>query len=232
MRALRARLPHEDFLFAGDCGHAPWGDRDCAFIQDRCHSMCSFLLERGAKAIVLACNTATAEAADYLRSFIPVPVIGVEPAVKPAAKSSDARRVGVLATTRTISSRRYRLLLERFAGGTVERGEFNTPQTRVLIARYLEPMLREGIDTLVLGCTHYPFLTDAIREVAGVRPLMIIEPGPAVAAVLETRLREIDALNPSEAPGTERFFIADAKNHERVLKTLWPQAATPEELTA
>ncbi len=119
MRALRARLPHEDFLFVGDCGHAPWGDRDCAFIQDRCHSMCSFLLERGAKAIVLACNTATAEAADYLRSFIPVPVIGVEPAVKPAAKSSDARRVGVLATTRTISSRRYRLLLERFAGGTV-----------------------------------------------------------------------------------------------------------------
>ncbi len=245
MRALRARLPHEDFLFAGDCGHAPWGDRDCAFIQDRCHSMCSFLLERGAKAIVLACNTATAEAADYLRSFIPVPVIGVEPAVKPAAKSSDARRVGVLATTRTISSRRYRLLLERFSGGTavisrgapglmecVERGEFNTPQTRALIARYLEPMLREGIDTLVLGCTHYPFLTDAIREVAGVRPLTIIEPGPAVAAVLEARLREIDALNSSEAPGTERFFIADARNHERVLKTLWPQAATPEELTA
>jgi len=245
MRALRARLPHENFLFAGDCGHAPWGDRDYAFIQDRCHSICSFLLEQGAKAIVLACNTATAEAADYLRSFIPVPVIGVEPAVKPAARTSSTRRVGVLATTRTITSRRYRLLLERFAEGAVvisqgapglmecvERGEFTSPETKALIALYLKPMLEQGIDTLVLGCTHYPFLTEAIREVADGRPLTIIEPGPAVAAVLETRLRQADALSPSAEPGWERFFIADAKNHEKVLKTLWQGASTPEELVA
>ncbi len=245
LRALRDRLPHEDFLFAGDCGHAPWGDRNYAFIQDRCHSICSFLLEQGAKAIVLACNTATAEAADYLRSFVPVPVIGVEPAVKPAAKTSGSRRIGVLATTRTITSRRYRLLLERFAEGTVvisrgapglmecvERGEFNTPATRRLIAGYLGPMLDEGIDTLVLGCTHYPFLADAIRQVAGLRPLTIIEPGPAVAAVLQTRLEQINALNAKSAPGWERFYLADAKNHGQVLETLWPGAAKPSELEA
>lgn len=242
LRAIRARLPHENVIYAADSGNAPWGDRTPEFIAQRCEAMCSFLIGQGAKAVVLACNTATAVAAELLRSRFTVPVIGTEPAVKPAAQKSRAKKVGVIATTRTIQSRRYQSLLTRFAAGTevfslatpglmecVECGAFNTESTRSLIAHYLKPMIREGIDTLVLGCTHYPFLDEALREVLG-NSVEIIEPGPAIAAVTESRLRQINALNEEQAAGSLSFFIKNAPAHQKVLHTLCPDAGDAAEL--
>ncbi len=236
LRALRQRLPHEDFLYCADCGNAPWGDKSAQWVTARCDDIARFLVEiHSVKALVLACNTATAAAADHLRTWMPVPVIGIEPAVKPAVQMSRTHCVGVLATAGTIASPRYRSLLTRFAAGTdvisvgapglmecVERGEFSTPETLALIRRYVQPMLEKGIDTLVLGCTHYPFLTEALRQVVG-NQVTILEPGDAVAAVAETRLTDTAGLN-STGRGRELFYIRDSEKHEAVLRVLWPAA--------
>lgn len=236
LRALRKRLPHEDFLYCADCGNAPWGDKTPQWVTARCDEIARFLVEiHGVKALVLACNTATAAAADHLRTWMPVPVIGIEPAVKPAVQMSQTHCVGVLATAGTIASPRYQSLLTRFADGAdvisvgapglmecVERGEFTTSETLTLIRRYVEPMLDKGIDTLVLGCTHYPFLTEALRQVVGTH-ITILEPGDAVAAVAENRLADNAGLRP-EGNGRELFYIRDSEKHEGVLRVLWPAA--------
>lgn len=233
LRALRQRLPHEDFLYCADCGNAPWGDKSVQWVTERCDEIAHFLVSvHGVKALVLACNTATAAAADHLRTWMPIPVIGIEPAVKPAVQMSRTHCVGVLATAGTIASPRYQSLLTRFADGAdvisvgapglmecVERGEFETPATLSLIRRYVEPMLEKGIDTLVLGCTHYPFLTQALRCVVG-PDVTILEPGDAVAAVAETRLADTAGLKAAGC-GRELFYIRDSEKHETVLRVLW-----------
>ena len=118
LRALRQRLPHEDFLYCADCGNAPWGDKSVQWVTERCDEIAHFLVSvHGVKALVLACNTATAAAADHLRTWVPIPVIGIEPAVKPAVQMSRTHCVGVLATAGTIASPRYQSLLTRFADG-------------------------------------------------------------------------------------------------------------------
>lgn len=244
LKALRARLPAEDFLYCADNGNAPWGDKTETFIIDRTRAMIEFLIEHDAKAIVIACNTATATAAETVRREFHLPIIGIEPAVKPAAKLTHCGRFGVIGTTRTITSERYHNLLLRFTQGThvmsvaapglmecVERGKFNTQETRELLTKYLTPMLEAGIDTLVLACTHYPFLIDAIKEVAG-RPLQIIEPSSAVADVLYTRLSENNLLCEKKRSGTERFWIKNHTKFEATLKRLWPACTKTEELTA
>lgn len=244
LRSLVSTLPCESFLYCSDNDNAPWGDKDADFIIGRTRCMVRFLIEREAKAVVLACNTATAVAADTLRREFSLPIIGIEPAVKPAAKLSPSGRFGVLGTTRTITSERYHKLLVRFTQGThvmsvaapglmecVERGEFDTAETKALLAKYLRPMLDAQIDTLVLACTHYPFLEKAIREVAA-RPLRIIEPSKAVADVLVTRLREHDLITSKTVAGNPvHFWIKGATRFTPALKMLWPQTSTIEELT-
>lgn len=231
--ALRRAMPSEDFLYCADSGNAPWGEKSSAFITQRCDAIVQFLLAQNAKAVVLACNTATAVAAEHLRRWCPVPVIGIEPAVKPAVLESPNRRIGVLATTRTIESPRYASLLERFAQDAhvvsqpapglmecVEQGQFDAPSTRTLLSRYLEPMLGVGVDTLVLGCTHYPFLTSVIHELTG-HSLRIIEPGPAVANVTRARLQANGVLRSQNHKGTEVFYIKNVRRFSRTLSLLW-----------
>lgn len=243
LKALRKKLPAENFFYCADNGNAPWGDKDCAFIIDRTRAIIRFLIEHGAKAVVIACNTATAAAAETVRAEFSLPIIGIEPAVKPAAKLSPSGRFGVLGTTRTITSERYHNLLVRFTQGThvmsvaapglmecVERGEFDTPETKRLIEKYLSPMLQANIDTLVLACTHYPFLEKAIREVAG-ESVKIIEPSSAVADVLYLRLKTADLVCETARIGTERFWIKKAEQFSPVLRKLWSTATMPEELT-
>ena len=244
LKALRAALPAEDFIYCADCGNAPWGDRSNAFIIDRCRRIVTWLIARGAKAVVLACNTATAAAADTLRNEFSLPIIGIEPAVKPAARLSVTRTIGVLATTRTIQSERYAKLVKRFADDChiisiaapglmecVERGDFQSPKTLDLLRQYLTPMVNAKADTLVLGCTHYPFLTSAILSIAP--SMQVIEPGAAVAAVLRDRLQQRDALHKTEHQGTEYFYIKDCPQHELVLRHLWTHCLIkPEELAA
>lgn len=236
LHAIRRELPGEDLIYVADSGHAPYGDRDEAYIVARSIALTDFLVSRGAKAIVVACNTATAVAIATLRERYALPIIGIEPAVKPAAASSQSHVVGVLATTRTLASEKYQRLAARFSQqakllrqpcpGWVERvesGDTRSASTRELLARTLAPVLAQGADTLVLGCTHYPFLAATIAEVAG-PGVQLIEPGAAVARVLRERLAESGALKPDAGPGQEEFWSSEPSPRSAEVATrLWGQ---------
>ena len=169
MQAVRARLPHAELLYAADTAHAPYGDRTEEFLCDRSERIARFLCEQGAQMIVVACNTATAAAVARLRATWPtLPVVGVEPGVKPAVALSAAHRVGVLATTRTLASEKFRRLAEAHAGGAqlvlqpcpgladaIESADDEAID--VLVQRYCAPLRDAGVDVAVLGCTHYVF---------------------------------------------------------------------------
>jgi glutamate racemase len=205
LRAIRAQLPDEALLYVADSLHAPYGLRDNEFISERTLAIGAWLVAQGAKALVVACNTATAESIALARSRLAVPIIGVEPGIKPAASQSKTRVAGVLATQVTLRSERFRSLIERYAADcrficqpghglveAVERCEIDTPEVRALLAGYIEPMLAAGADTLVLGCTHYPFLDAAIRDLCGAR-VALVDTSVAIARQLE-RVLEANAL--------------------------------------
>jgi glutamate racemase len=188
-------MPGERIVYVGDSVHAPYGAWPEARIRDFSLGMARFLLERaGCRGLVIACNTATAAAADALRAaFTEVPIVGMEPAVKPAAQVTRTGVVGVLATVGTLASARFAALLERYGGEVefitqpcpglpeaVERGELDTPATRALVEKYVKPLLERNADTLVLGCTHYPVLRPLIAEIAGPN-VALIDTGAAVA---------------------------------------------------
>lgn len=264
LKSLTRTLPQTPFIYCADSGNAPWGDKSEAFIVERCREICGFLIEKGARAIVLACNTATAAAADQLRKELTLPVIGIEPAVKPAAAQSRRHVIGVLATTRTIESTRYKRLVARFAPHTtvvsvaapglmecVEAAAFESPATEALVRHYLAPMQEAGIDKLVLGCTHYPFLMPLFARILGPK-VELIEPGPAVAAVTRARLLSLlendqgaeEKLAAGVAAGKDAgtgaeteagspsctFFVKGSRTHAAALRRLWPQAEAIAEL--
>ncbi|WP_250464359.1 glutamate racemase [Caballeronia sp. GAFFF2] len=210
LRAVRALLPHERLVYVADSLYAPYGERDDDFIVDRTMAIGEWLVAQGAKALVVACNTATAQSIALVRERLSIPLVGVEPGVKPAAAVSKTRVVGVLATAVTLRSARFQLLLERYAGDcrficqpghglvqAVERCDTSSPELMALLEGYLAPMLEAGADTLVLGCTHYPFLDRAIREIAGER-LQLVDTSVAIARQLD-RLLETNALKNSSA---------------------------------
>lgn len=236
LREIRRLLPGEDVLFCGDCGYAPYGERSQEAITARSLEICDFLVANGAKAIVIACNTATAAAAPALRAHLPqIPIIGMEPAVKPATAATHSGVVGVLATTGTLKSARFAALLDRFGRGikvlvrpgvglveAVERGECNTPAMRELLQRHLEPMLLAGADVIVLGCTHYVFLRELIEELVG-PAVTVIDTGMAVANQLQRKLEEADLLAVRQGRGTERFWASGQSIFTRqALIALWP----------
>jgi glutamate racemase len=193
--------------------------------------MSRWLLSKGCRGLVIACNTATAAAAEYLRSLLPVPVVGMEPAVKPAAAVTKTGKVGVLATVGMLSSARYAALLEKYGGNiefltqpcpglpeAVERGELDTAATRRLIASYVAPLLAQGADTLVLGCTHYPVLRPLIAEIAGPN-VNLIDTGEAVAR----RVAEVMAI-PSNLPVSPRAELSAVTNMRASGLTLYTTA--------
>ena len=204
LAAIGAAMPGQPIVYFADTAYAPYGTRSDQEILVRTQLCCSTLLERGVSALVVACNTATANAIDEVRAWAPVPVIGVEPGLKPAAAATRNGVVGVLATHATLGSRRYRDLLHRvssqapqarFVGHAaegwvelVESGDLESGRARALVRQAVQPLLDSGADTLVLGCTHYPFLRRAIESAApGVH---LVETGPAVARELQRRLAE------------------------------------------
>ncbi len=194
LREVRRRLPLENTLYIADQGRLPYGPRPIEEVRQFAEQITRFLLGRDAEVIVVACNTASAAALAHLRQIFPgVPFVGMEPAVKPAAEQTQSRIVGVIATEATCQSEVFASVVERFASGVtvltracpglvaqVEAGDFNTPATRQLLHEYLDPMLAAGIDSLVLGCTHFPFLTPAITEIVGPN-VRVVDPAPAVA---------------------------------------------------
>ncbi len=205
--AIRAAAPRQSMVYFADTAYAPYGTRSDQEILARTRQCCATLLEHGVSALVVACNTATANAIDDVRTWAPVPVIGVEPGLKPAAAATRNGVVGVLATRATLASRRYRDLLERVGQQMpqvrfiehaalgwvelVESGDLDSAHARALVHEAVQPLVDAGADTLVLGCTHYPFLRPAIEAAAA--GTHIVETGPAVARELHRRLADTTA---------------------------------------
>jgi len=234
LREIRRELPGEDLLYVADSGHAPYGDKSAQLIEARSIAIIEFLLSRHAKAVVVACNTATGAAIATLRAKFPVPIIAIEPAVKPAAASTKSGVVGVLATSRTLSSDNFTKLTARFGTDIdilvqacpglveqVEAGDLSGAKTRALLRQYLLPLLERKADTIVLGCTHYPFLTPLIQEIAG-PSVTIIDPAAAIARELRRRLADTGLLSPGTHAGTERFWSSDTpEKTQPVISQLW-----------
>jgi len=192
-RELYKEFPGETYLYVSDSGYCPYGPKSREEVIERAVAITEFLISNGAEIIVVACNTATAAAINHLRSHYTIPFVGMEPAVKPAALNTRTGAIGVLATKGTFKGELYLRTLHKFASNAtvleqvgeglvelVENGETDTPQARKLIGKYIRPMLEQNADHIVLGCTHYPFLENLIREFAG-EGVEIVNPAPAIA---------------------------------------------------
>ncbi len=198
-------LPGERYIYYADNANCPYGEKSTEFIIERSKAITEKLLASGAQIIVIACNTATAAAVKTLReNWRDVPFIGMEPAVKPAAKESKTGVIGILATKSTLGAEKYRLTRDRFAGGIkvveqpgegfvelVESGQLDGEQTEKTVWRSLSPLIKSGADTIVLGCTHYPFLLPVLQRLAG-DGVKFIDPAPAVARRLIQVLKDND----------------------------------------
>lgn len=219
LRALVRELPHEDFLYLGDSLHAPYGSKSVEEVLAFSRQNTAFLLERGAKALVIACNTATSAAAEALRREYPqLPIIGTEPALKPAVERHPGGRILVLATAMTVAEKKFQLLHRQFQSRAkifpvacvglmefVERGELDSPALDRYLHRTLDAYLEKPVDAVVLGCTHYPFLTGALRRVLGPSP-EILDGSLGIAAQLHRRLQGAGLLREQEEAGSVVFL--------------------------
>ncbi len=219
LRAIWQELPYEETIFLADQGHVPYGPRPLEEVRAFAEGITRYLLGQGAKLIVVACNAASAAALQHLRQVFPdTPFVGMEPAVKPAAESTHSGVVGVLATPATFQGALYASVVERFASGVrllqhtcpglvmqIERGDLNGPTTRRILEDALLPMLPRGIDTIVLGCTHYPFVIPMIQEICGPQ-VRVIDPAPAVARQVR-RVLEGRGLCAAPRPAPGRVFL-------------------------
>jgi glutamate racemase len=240
---IRSLLPHESLLYVADSGHVPYGEKSPEFIRERCRLIAAFLLARGAKALVLACNTATVAGVAELRELYPeLPIIGMEPAVKPAAAATRSGVVGVLATTGTLKSAKFAALLDRFASdvrvitqpcpGLVERieaGELNSSATRMLLQGFVTPLLDQGCDTLILGCTHYPFIRPLLREMLP-DSVSLIDTGAAVARQLQRLLAERELLAAGPARPSCFWSSGEPLQMHAVLPLLWGEVVKVDRL--
>lgn len=196
LRALRGQLPHEDFFYFADTRFLPYGDRPEIFLKERGVLIAEALVKRGAKALVIACNTATAAAAEAIRAAVNLPVVAMEPGVKPAAALSKKGKIAVLATTRTVESPRFQRLIEQHAShlqvlaqacpGLAEAIESLGPESdevAILLDRFLTPLAAAGVDVVALGCTHYPWVATAIARRLP-EDVRLLDTGEAVARQL------------------------------------------------
>ena len=231
---IRLLLPSENILYIADQAHVPYGIRTREEIRLYSDAILRFFLANKVKLTVIACNTASAAALHFLREKYPDHTfVGMEPAVKPAAQSTHTQRVGVLATQATFQSELYASVLERFAKDVkvfentcpglvsqIEKGALNTPDTRRILEAAIHPMLEQGVDTIVLGCTHYPFVIPLIREIAGV-DVDVVDPAPAIARQTKRLLEEKYLLNLETKEGQVSLFSTGApENMRRLLPTL------------
>jgi glutamate racemase len=225
LKAIRARMPAQPVLYFADQGHVPYGPRPMEEVRAFSEEITRFLLNLGVKVIVVACNTASAAALQHLRQVFPdTPFVGMEPAVKPAAESTRTGLVGVLATPATFQGALYASVVERFASGVtllqdtcpglvgqIERGELDTPATRAILEEALRPMLARGIDTVVLGCTHYPFVIPMIQEISG-PGVRVIDPAPAVARQAARLLEAPENQVISVERGAVKYYTSGSAN--------------------
>lgn len=218
LRALVQLMPNENYIFYGDSLRAPYGSKSLQEVRELTETHVTHLLDEGAKAIVVACNTATSADISILRERYPhIPMIGIEPAVKPAVLFKDHPNVLVMGTSLTIQQEKFQKLLKKFILDAdidtlpcpglveyVERGEIAGKELEAFLSELFLPYKEKKIDSVVLGCTHYPFVSDAIRNVLGPQ-VMVFEGGPGTARETKRRLKEKQLLNPSEEEGIVRF---------------------------
>lgn len=235
LRAIRSELPTQNLLYLADQAHVPYGPRSLEEVREFSLEITRFLIQQGAQLIVVACNTASAAALHDLRATFPeIPFVGMEPAVKPAAEHTQTGRVGVLATPATFQGQLYASVVERFAHGVeiyqdtcpglveqIEAGALNSPATRAILEAALQPMLARGIDTVVLGCTHYPFVIPLIQEIVG-EDVRVIDPAPAIARQVRRVVEQKQDL-PEDAPTfslsqvTRLWTTGSPSNFQRLL---------------
>jgi glutamate racemase len=218
LNALREHLPQESFIYVADSGFAPYGNKSSEFINERALTIAQFLITRNVKLIVVACNTATVTAITHLRAKTFIPIIGMEPAIKPSVKLTRTGVVGVLATEQTINSNAVaalckdhletiRFLLQPCPGlvELVEAGDVSSDAVRNLLKSFIKPLLAQNADAFVLGCTHYVFLAPLIREIVG-PTVAIVESSLAVARQVERRLSDLPSTSSATADITTMFY--------------------------
>lgn len=222
-------LPRENTIYLADSANAPYGEKAQEEILRLSIKNTELLLKLGCKIIIVACNTATTNAIDYLRANYPVPFIGIEPAIKPAALHTETNKVGILATKGTLSSSLFHNTSKLFAEGItvleqegkglvelIEAGKTDSPEMRSLLKRFLDPMLEQHIDCLVLGCTHYPYLIPILKELLP-ENITIIDSGEAVARQTKAVLENHQLLTEGNSPTSHQFY---SNNNVAVLKSL------------
>jgi glutamate racemase len=228
--AIKQQLPYEDILYLADQNHVPYGSRSIENVRRFSVGITHFLLGEGAKVIVVACNTASAAALIHLRETFPkIPFIGMEPAVKPAAESTHSGVVGVLATPATFHGELYASVVERFANGIdivqdtcpglvtqIENGEIASPETRKILEGALHPMIEKGVDRIVMGCTHYPFVIPLIQEIVGPE-VEVIDPAPAVARQTRRVLKSRGLLKSDDVYGKVYTMTTAESEHLKPL---------------
>jgi len=231
LSAIRELLPAQSVIYLADQAHVPYGIRTLEEVQQFSHAITRYLLSEGCRLIVVACNTASVAALKSLREeFVDVPIVGMEPAVKPAAEQTHSRVVGVLATYATFQGQMYNSVVERFAQGVsllqdhcpglvaqIEKGDFNGVETERILRNALEPMMAKGVDTIVMGCTHYPFVIPLIQKITG-PDVKVIDPAPAIARQVR-RLLEQHGWMPStdEANCVQFITTGDKQEFTRLL---------------
>ena len=243
LREIRSAMPAESLHYVADSANAPWGDKPPDYVRRRGLEIADFLVGQGVKAIVIGSNTGTAGAADALRAKLRVPVVGMEPGIKPAAALTRSGVVGAIVTATMSASDRMASLLDRFgrdvrvisvpAPGLVEHVEaadLASAELRRLVERYIRPMLDAGADTIVLGSTHYVFLRPLIAEIAG-DGVTIVETGAAVARQLHKVLEERGIAAPGDVQGEERFWTSgNPTESDRVMSALLRRRVRVEKL--
>ena len=242
LQEIRAALPAESVYYVADSAHAPWGDKPPGYVRERGLRIGRFLVAAGVKAIVIGSNTGTAGSAEALRASLPVPVVGIEPGIKPAVAATRSRVIGAIVPTAVGESERLRSLLERFGGDVkviiqpvpgvvehIEAADLSGPELRRMVEGYLRPMLNAGADTIVLGSTHYVFLKPLLRELAG-DDVTLIETGEAVARQLAHVLDE-RGLRAEGPGGRERFWTSgEPDDSARVISKLLGRRVDVEKL--
>lgn len=235
-REIYRLLPDEEYLFFSDNSNCPYGNKPVSFIQNRCQTITDFLLDKGADIIVVACNTATAAAINVLRERYKIKFIAMEPAVKPAAMSSVTGVIGIMATAGTLHGSKYLTTKGRFEKDVmivesvgegwvelVENGLIEGPEVEKAVSASLQPLLKAGADSIVLGCTHYPFLAESIKKIAGTG-VRVIDPAPAVARHLIYVMVQEGLIEEKTATKVlaKTIEMTEAENNEEDVQKIWP----------
>lgn len=238
-KCIEQHLPNENLLYVADTLHAPYGEKSTEFIQQRVNEIAQWFIEREVKAIVVACNTATVNAIDQLRKNISIPVIGVEPAIKPAVNISKSRKVAILVTKATAENQRFLALVAQYRDISeiiiqpcpglvelIEQDKKNTVECKSMLNRYLKPLIAQGVDTIVLGCTHYPLVRAVISEICG-NTVEIMETAQPVTEQLQRQLALHQLINPSSQLGTTTFYSSKyGLKQQTLFSHIWQRPLT------